>query len=47
VKIPVTEQIMKYSDQPVWHQQPYYAQNCPILTLSLEFRRLTWPGPQH
>jgi len=28
MKIPVTEQIVKYSDRPVWHQQPCHAQNC-------------------
>jgi len=28
VKIPVTEQIVKYSDWPVWHQQPCHDQNC-------------------
>jgi len=28
VKIPVTEQIVKYSDWPIWHQKPYHAQNC-------------------
>jgi len=27
VKIPVTEQIVKYSDRPIWHQQPCHAQN--------------------
>uniref|UniRef100_A0A8C1QF46 RING finger protein 207 n=1 Tax=Cyprinus carpio TaxID=7962 RepID=A0A8C1QF46_CYPCA len=39
--------IVKYSDRPVWHQQPCHAQNWlkspffPILTFSLEFRRLS------
>jgi len=47
VKIPVTEQIVKYSDRPDWHQQPGHVKSpfFAILTFSLEFGRLSWPGP--
>ncbi len=27
MKIPVDQQFFKYSDQPVWHQQPYHVQS--------------------
>jgi len=38
VKIPVTEQIVKYSDWPVWHKQSCHAQNFfRIVIFSLEF----------
>jgi len=45
VKIPVTEQIMKYSDRPVWHQKTCHSQNC-LNCIPYPFWHSVWsPGP--
>jgi len=49
VEIPVVQQFLKYSDQPVWHQQPFHVQShlnslsSPILMLSLNFSKSSSP----
>ena len=52
VKIPVDQQFLEYSEQPVWHQQPCHVQShltssfFPILMLGLNLSKLSWP-PLH
>ncbi len=41
VKIPVDQQFLKYSDQPVWHQQPFHVQS-HLNTLSSPFWCSVW-----
>ncbi len=48
VKIPVDQQFVKYSDQSVWHQQPFHVQSLkssffPVLMLGLNFSKSSSP----
>ncbi len=48
VKIPVDQQFLKYSDQSVWHQQPFHIQSLkspffPVLMLGLNFSKSSSP----
>ncbi len=48
VEIPVDQQFLKYSDQPVWHQQPFHVQSLkssffPVLMLGLNISKSSSP----
>ncbi len=41
MKFPVDQQFLKYSDQPIWHQQPFYVQS-HLNPLSFPFWCSVW-----
>ncbi len=45
-KIPVDQQFLKYSDQPVWHQQPFHDQS-HLNPLSSLFWCSVWTSASH
>ncbi len=46
MKIPVDQQFLKYSDQPVWHQQPFHIQS-HLNPLSSPFWCSVWTSESH